>query len=200
MRSKNDLKRGVTAEDAALGEEDEDDDDDAFDGLLAEGEAMEAYKFGETSGSKLVDRMRKKEEKEKRIASNAALNELAGSGASLNKLAGSSNSLSKMAVRESNNSLEAMAAGIGAPAYGWPAPAPSPWGASGSNNSFGGLSAFGAPSAAEQAPLSPTAPSMPLPSTPSFQAQSRRGNNRLAEGAAAAALEVCIDAPRRAEL
>jgi hypothetical protein len=75
------MKKGMTAEDAALGEEEEEDDDEAFEGLLEGDDAMEAYKFGETSGSKLVDRMRKKEERERR-ASNAALSELAGSGAS----------------------------------------------------------------------------------------------------------------------
>ena len=71
LRSKNDMKKGMTAEDAALGEEEEEDDDEAFEGLLEGDDAMEAYKFGETSGSKLVDRMRKKEERERR-ASNAS--------------------------------------------------------------------------------------------------------------------------------
>ena len=211
LRSRNDLKRGVTAEDAALGEDSEDDDEDVFEGLLAEGEAMEAYKFGETSGSKLVDRMRKKEEKEKRRASNNALSELASSGKSLDKLAGSSANLSAAESRrvscadslfahaddtpaivsprghmgsdgddddnDDEGSDAVVARGLGraeastgdvvgliiddldadtASAVGYTS---SPWAQRGSTHG---------------SQLSPMAPSMPLPSSPSFQAQSRR--------------------------
>jgi len=195
LRSKNDMKKGMTAEDAALGEEEEEDDDEAFEGLLEGDEAMEAYKFGETSGSKLVDRMRKKEERERR-ASNAALSELAGSGASLDKMGGArrvsqADSLaghtdaSEMTPRSRNGDGDGVDAGRAGGGSGWAGASAGMEVGLALEDEADDVSAVGytsspwakrgAPDGGHHSnPRSPSAPSTPLPSSPSFQAQSRR--------------------------